>query len=87
MHPSDIDMDKFYRDCIPKSSLPSDFGGDCESVEMLHKKHCEELLRLRKFFLAEEKQANGLLDTSDKGNLIEGDIIRETRNFKNISID
>jgi hypothetical protein len=81
-------MEKFYKDCIPKSSLPSDFGGDCESVEVLHKRHCEEMIKLRNYFVAEEKQASGFYDSSDKAKIIEDEIIRENeRNLKGISID
>lgn len=79
-------MEKFYEDHIPKSSLPSDFGGNLESVEVLHKRHCEEFLRMRNFFLAEEKQA--MCSSYDKSNNLENDIMRENeKNFKNISID
>jgi hypothetical protein len=38
--------------------LPSDFGGDLDSVEELHKKHREELMELRDYFLIEENQLN-----------------------------
>lgn len=79
-----IEFAKDYN--VPRSSLPSDFSGDCESVEVLHKRHCEELMKRRTFFLAEESQAMG--ETCDKNNTIEDEIIRENeRNFKNISID
>lgn len=81
-------MEKFYKECIPRSSLPSDFGGDCESVEVLHKRHCEEMIKLRNYFVNEEKQANGFYDSSDKTKIIEDEIIRENeRNMKAISID
>ena len=82
-------MEKFYENHIPKSSLPSDFGGDLESVEVLHKRHCDEFSRMRNFFLAEEKQTMGSSDLSyDKSNNLENDIMRENvKNFKNISID
>jgi hypothetical protein len=87
LHPSNVDMEKFYAECIPRTSLPSDFGGTCESVEVLHKRHCEEFKRLRPFFLAEERQAALELDTCDKINL-GNELMRESeRNFKNISID
>lgn len=53
-----MDYEKFYEECIPKSHLPSDFGGDLESVEELHEKHRKGLLELRDYFLMEEKQQN-----------------------------
>lgn len=49
-------MEQFYAEHIPKSCLPKDLGGDLESVDELHRKHCKELIRLRDYFLAEEKQ-------------------------------
>lgn len=52
-----MDYEKFYKDCIPKSCLPSDFGGDLESVAELHKSHRESLMELREYFLMEEQQA------------------------------
>ncbi|CRL02024.1 CLUMA_CG015172, isoform A [Clunio marinus] len=55
-HSSNMDYEKFYQECIPKSHLPSDFGGDLESVEVLHKKHREELMELRDYFIFEENQ-------------------------------
>lgn len=83
-----MNMEKFYSECIPRSSLPSDFGGDCESIEVLHKRHCEEMIKLRNYFIAEENQANGLYDSSDKTKIVEDEIIRENeRNLKAISID
>jgi len=52
-----MDYEKFYEDHIPKSSLPSDYGGDLESVAKLHENHCREFMRLRDYFVAEEQQA------------------------------
>lgn len=53
-----MDYEKFYQEHIPKSHLPSDFGGDLESVSVLNKKHRESLMELRDYFLAEEEQLN-----------------------------
>lgn len=53
-----MDYEKFYSECVPKSHLPSDFGGDLESVEVLHNKHRESLMELRDYFMMEEQQAN-----------------------------
>lgn len=53
-----MDYEKFYKECIPKSHLPSDFGGDLESVEVLHKQHREMLMELRDYFISEEQQTN-----------------------------
>jgi hypothetical protein len=53
-----MDYEKFYRECVPKSHLPSDFGGDLESVEELHMKNRKYLMELRDYFISEEKQSD-----------------------------
>jgi hypothetical protein len=53
-----MDYEKFYSECVPKSHLPKDFGGDLESVEELHQQHRENLMELRDYFMMEEQQAN-----------------------------
>lgn len=63
LHSPSLDMDKFCAEYnVPRSCLPSDFGGLCDSVEVLHEKTCKEFLELRDFFIAEEKQAALELD-------------------------
>lgn len=61
-HTSSIDYEKFYKEHVPKSCLPSDFGGDLESVAELHKKHREELMALRDYFLMEDRQQSSEFD-------------------------
>ncbi|CAO1407095.1 unnamed protein product [Diamesa tonsa] len=56
LHHSSMDYEKFHNEVLPKSCLPSDYGGDLESVEKLHENHCKEFLTLREFFLATDKQ-------------------------------
>ena len=63
-HSSNMDYEKFYNECVPKSHLPSDFGGDLESVEVLHMKHRESLMELRDYFISEEQQSNKTFDES-----------------------
>lgn len=53
-HTSNINWDDFYRDHIPKSHLPSDYGGELDTVEILHKKSCEKLMKLEGYFKYEE---------------------------------
>jgi hypothetical protein len=53
-----LDYEQFYKDYVPKSCLPSDLGGDLESVAVLQQKNCDELKRLEDFFATEEDQAN-----------------------------
>lgn len=57
-----MDWEKFYSECIPKSHLPSDFGGDLASVEELHKLHRIKLMGLRDYFVMEEQQMNRTFD-------------------------
>lgn len=56
MHTSSLDFNVFYEKHLPKSCLPSDFGGDLASVDELHKESVAELMRHREYFLAEELQ-------------------------------
>lgn len=48
--------EKFHRDFVSRSCLPSDFGGELKSAEILHKDHCREFARLRSYFLEDEKE-------------------------------
>lgn len=57
-HPSNMDYEKFYADCIPKSHLPSDYGGDLESIEILHNRQRKTFMEMRDYFMLEEKQKN-----------------------------
>lgn len=50
-HPAKMDWEKFYKNHIPKSCLPSDYGGDLESIEVLHNKHRESLSKMRDYFV------------------------------------
>lgn len=45
-----------FKDKIPPECLPSDLGGTLESIEEMHNKHCERLIKMRNYFLEEEKQ-------------------------------
>lgn len=58
LHRSDMDYEAFYRDHIPKTHLPKEYGGDLESVEVLHQKHCEKLKSLKNYFIYEKMQTN-----------------------------
>lgn len=61
-HSSHMDFEKFYKEFIPKSHLPADYGGDLESVEILNKRHRNNLMELREFFLMDEQQTNFKFD-------------------------
>lgn len=59
---SDMNYEKFYKDCIPRSHLPSDYGGYLASVKVLHQEQRKSLLKLRDYFVFEEMQANLIFD-------------------------
>lgn len=81
-----MNYEKFYEEHIPKSCLPSDFGGDLESIAELHEKHSKELMRLRNYFIAEEEQAALKFDICEKTNL-QTELIHESeRGIKNITL-
>lgn len=86
LHSSNMDYEKFYQEYIPKSSLPSDFGGDLESVAELHEKHCKELKRLRSYFLAEEQQAGLKFDVSEKSSMQANLINQKGSGMKNLTL-
>lgn len=53
-----MDYEKFYKKYIPKSCLPSDYGGDLESIKDLHNKQRESLMNMRDYFLLHERMMN-----------------------------
>ncbi|GAB0093017.1 alpha-tocopherol transfer protein-like [Sergentomyia squamirostris] len=59
LHPSDLNMEEFYEKYIPKSCLPSDFGGDCPSVADMHASFKKELEEMRDFLMDDEKKTFG----------------------------
>jgi hypothetical protein len=86
LHSSNMDYEKFYKNHIPKQCLPSDFGGDLETVAELHEKHCQEFMRLRPYFVAEEQQAALKFDVSEKTSL-QSELINESeRGIKNMTL-
>lgn len=62
LHPSDIDWDEFHKVHIPKSHLPSDYQGDLASLEELHENERNFMMRLKDYFIEEEKQVNHEFD-------------------------
>lgn len=64
-HSTNMDFEKFYENCLPKSCLPSDYGGDLDSIDELHDRHRKSLMELRDFFLIEEKILNMEMEEYD----------------------
>ena len=50
-----MDYEKFYEECVPRSCLPSDYGGDLASVSELHEKTCNAMNRLSEYYKLEER--------------------------------
>lgn len=59
-HTSDVDMEKFYEDCIPRKCLPEDYGGDLPAVQELHERNIQKLTDLQPYFEAEELLRNNV---------------------------
>lgn len=57
-----MNYEKFFDDHIPKSHMPSDYGGDLDSIKVLHNQHRENLMKMREYFLVEERQVKGCYD-------------------------
>ena len=53
-----MDYEKFYTEWIPKSCLPSEYGGDLESLDEFHDKHRKSMLKMREYFLLVERLLN-----------------------------
>lgn len=58
LHSYDINWDDFHKNYIPKTHLPADYKGDLPSIKEIHEKDRELMLRLKNYFIEEEKQAN-----------------------------
>ncbi|CAO1404887.1 unnamed protein product [Diamesa serratosioi] len=56
LHSSSMDFEEFYQTTIPKQCMTSDYGGDLASVQELNRQNSEELVKLKKYFAAEQDQ-------------------------------
>lgn len=57
-HSPNMDKSKFQKEWgIPSTCLPCDLGGQLLTTFELHKAHCEMLINLRDYFIADEKEA------------------------------
>ncbi|XP_026755014.3 alpha-tocopherol transfer protein-like [Galleria mellonella] len=78
-HQKDENLEDFYTNIIPRSSLPSDFGGTLPDTQTLHKQCIETLRTLEPYFKAEEAQRFAVLP-GKKGDKVED-------SFKSLAID
>lgn len=44
-------MEKFYAEILPRSVLPSDFGGDLADCRTLHQEFCEKIQAHASYFV------------------------------------
>lgn len=67
LHYADIDWEEFYAKHIPRSCLPSDYGGDLESVEALTKKNYDDLQTMEDYFALDEEETYALESDTESG--------------------
>lgn len=80
LHHANDDMDKFFRECLPKKCVPPDFGGESLDTQTLHKINCEKLTSLKPYFDKEEKHRHSCSKKSKKKSKVES-------SFQNLNID
>lgn len=82
-------MEEFYKNVIPRSGLPSDFGGELASVEELHEQFKNEYYDLREYFRAEEEQRGIYWDqlSNKKGKKEKKNDERICQTFQKLDID
>lgn len=81
LHSATEDYDTLLRDKIPLACLPSDFGGELDSCEKMHEKHCKKFQQMRDFFIQEEKQWNASYNNNNNN------VIDVAENFSKLDID
>lgn len=54
-------MEVFYKTVLPRSVLPSDYGGDLPDSQTLHNECMKELQELEPYFKAEEMQRKAVI--------------------------
>jgi hypothetical protein len=57
-----MNWEEFYKNHVPKSHLPSDYGGDLPSIQELHESNHKFLQQFKSYFDAEERQFRGEFD-------------------------
>ncbi|XP_077284799.1 alpha-tocopherol transfer protein-like [Arctopsyche grandis] len=80
LHHANDDMDKFFKECLPKRCVPPDFGGEASDTQSLHLKNNEKIVALKHYFDAEEKHRHTYCKKSKKKSKIEN-------GFQDLNID
>lgn len=62
LHSSNINWEEFHQKYIPKSHLPSDYGGDLRSIKEMHEESPEILQRFKTYFAVDARGMRGELD-------------------------
>lgn len=58
LHNSSAGYENFFKKFVPRSHMPSDYGGNLASVLELHEQNRKVLEEMRDYFLWEEDQLN-----------------------------
>ncbi|KAG5679562.1 hypothetical protein PVAND_009122 [Polypedilum vanderplanki] len=62
LHTSNINWQDFFQNHIPKSHLPSDYGGELKSIKELHEEQREKMFEIKDYFEFEEMQVDYTFD-------------------------
>jgi hypothetical protein len=62
LYTSSLDLETFHKECVPKSHLPMDYGGELESVKELQQKQRQTFKDMKDYFLYEEMQSECKFD-------------------------
>lgn len=79
LHKGNVNMEDFYKNCIPKANLPSNYGGDCPSIEALNETFHKDLIGMRDYYIWEEGQR--------RKDMNDNTIQNTTKGFKKLDID
>lgn len=66
LHYDDMDWDDFYQNHVPRSCLPSNYGGDLESLEVLSAKNLESWKKHKSYFRYDEELIFGDEDEGEE---------------------
>lgn len=58
IHQATSDYSEFFKKFVPRSHMPSDYGGDLKSIAELNEENRKYLYEMRDYFLSEMDQMN-----------------------------